>query len=226
MNRLSAKLLIAANLVVAFMIIFEKWGYYSVLLISWIEAMIIGLYGLGRMCVACWFGNPLGKRVGVKDGSSRVVLSLVLGGFFIAKFGGFSLGLGFLVALTPGFLADAEGADGLAAITEGLSSVGLGVVIAAALLFISHGVSFFQNYVAGHEYRRSNALVLLFKPYLRMVLVLVVLAAGFAVTSAFPQLYGTTAFAVGIVLIKIFVDTISHALEHRRTTTAEISTPS
>lgn len=216
MNQLSTKSLIAVNLIVAFVVIFQKWGYYSVLLIYWVEAMIIGLYGLGRMCVACWFGEPFGKRIGVKDGASRLALSLVLGGFYILKFGGFALGLGVLVALAPGFLADGASSQKWTEVTRGLNAVGAGVAIVAALLFISHGISFVSNFLRRREYKKSNVIVLLFGPYVRMILVLVVLAAGFGVTVIFPALYRTTAFAAGIVLVKLLADAVSHALEHHQ----------
>ncbi|MEJ2722561.1 MAG: DUF6498-containing protein [bacterium] len=216
MNRPSTISLVAANLLMALFVVSQRWGYYSVILIYWFEAMIIGVYGLARMCVACWFGNPLGKWIGMKDGASRFMLSLFLGWFYIVKFGGVAVGMGLLVALTPGFLTGDDGGDGLRAIAIGLENVGASALIAAAMFFVSHGVSFVYNFIGHNEYRHSNAIALLFRPYLRMVLVLVVLAGGFGAAFAFPELHRTTAFAAGIVLIKLLADVVSHYIEHGR----------
>lgn len=226
MNRISVISLIVANLIVAIVVTSEQWGYYSVLLVYWCEAMIVGLYSLGRMCVTCWFGDPFGKRVGMANGPSRLVLSMVLGAFFILKFGGFALGMGLCVSSIPSLLADGGSSGGFMEIMVGLEAVGVGVGVAAAILFVSHGVSFVLNFVGRAEYKRSNVLMLLFKPYLRMALVLVVLAVGFAGAVASPDLSRTTGFAVGVVLIKLLVDAASHVLEHRRRAALEASTAS
>jgi hypothetical protein len=223
MNRISTTALVSANLMVVLFAVSQRWGYYSVILIYWIEAMIIGVYGLGRMCVTCWFGDPLGKRVGVNDAGSRLMLSMVLGSLFVLKFGGFAIGMGLLVALTPGFLAGGQGSGGFMAIAEGLHEVGTGVLVAAAMLFVSHGVSFALNFIGQREYQQSNALALLFKPYLRMLLVLLVLAAGFSAASLMPELYEATGFAIGVLLVKLLADIASHHLEHRARRSLEYS---
>ncbi|MDX1440513.1 MAG: DUF6498-containing protein [Rubricoccaceae bacterium] len=226
MQRLPLISLILANLVVASAVLSQQWGYYYVLLIYWLEAVIIGFYGLGRMCTVCWFGEPFGTRVGVAGGLSRVMLSIFLGGFFIAKFGGFALGTGFWVTLTPSLLASEGGASGeFMQIAEGLEAVGGGVLFAAAILFLSHGISFVTNFIGRDEYKRSNAIVLLFKPYLRMALIVVVLVAGFATAVAVPGLSRTTTFVIAIVLLKLVADVVSHLWEHRRRAPVKAPTP-
>lgn len=216
MQKPSTAVLIAANLLVVVLALSQRWGYYSLILVCWFEAMIIGAYGLARMCVACWFGDPLGKRIGMADRGSRFMLSLFLGGFYILKFGGFALGMGLWVALTPGFLVGGDGGDGFRAVTDALSDVGPGVLFAAAVMFVSHGVSFITNFIGRGEYRRRNAIALLFGPYLRMILVLVVLAAGFAAALAVPELHRMTGFTAGVLLAKLVADALSHTIEHRR----------
>lgn len=215
MKRLSAISLVLANLVVAAIVLFEQWGYYAVLLVYWLEAMVIGFYALGRLAVACWFGEPLGRWIGMANAGSRVMLSLFAGGFFIVKFGGFAFGMGFLVALVPGFLADASGTDPMV-VTDALGSVGPGVATAAAVLLISHGISFVINFVGRGEYKHRNIVVILFEPYLRMVLVLVVLVAGVLGAAFLPALSHATGFAVAVILVKTAVDLVSHAIDHRR----------
>jgi len=215
-NYVSAISLVVANLIVAIVVITQKWGFYSVILVYWFEAVIIGLYNLLRMIVVCWFGEPLGRRMGVKDGLSRLVLSVVVGGFFIMKWGAFALGLGFLVASAPAFFAEAKDSEQLFSIMNALEAVGEGVLTAALVLLISHGVSFVLNFLIRGEYKRSNVLILLVKPYARMILVLVVMVLGFIATYYTNDLTGATGFAVAIVLVKLTVDLVSHAFEHRK----------
>jgi hypothetical protein len=207
--------LVAVNMFVAFAVVFQRWGYYPVLLTYWCEAMIIGVFGLARMCVACWFGNPFGRSIAMKDTLTRLVMSAILAGFFIAKFGGFALAMGFWVVATPGILADADDGRGLRMVAEALRGVGGAVGIAVVLLFVSHGFSFVANFVGQGEYRDRNAIALLFAPYLRMALMLVVLAAAFVVAMAVPEIHRETAFAVVVVVAKLLVDAASHRFEHR-----------
>jgi len=215
MNRITSAALVLANIVVAFVAVTQQWGYYSVILVYWWEAVIIGFYNLGRMFVVCMVGDPLGKRVGIEGAGARLVLAIVLGGFFIAKFGGFAIGLGLMVMGAPAMLAEGENPDDLAVIADGLTAVGGSVMTAAAMLFISHGISFFVNFLGRREFKRSNVLLLLFRPYARMVLMVVVLLLGLAAAAYFPALGRTTAFAVAIVLFKLLVDLASHKFEHR-----------
>jgi hypothetical protein len=221
MKRLSAISLVLANLVVAGIVLFEQWGYYAVLLVYWLESMVIGFYALGRLAVACWFGEPLGRWIGMANAGSRVMLSVFAGAFFIVKFGGFALGMGFLVALVPGYLAEATGTGDIKVVTDALGSVGPGVATAAALLFVSHGISFFVNFVGRDEYKHRNIVVILFEPYLRMVLVLVVLVAGVLGAAFLPALSHATGFAVAVILLKTVVDLVSHAIDHRRRASGE-----
>jgi len=177
--------------------------------------MIIGVYGLLRVCVSLWFGNPFGQRIGIANGASRFVFSVMIAGFYIVKYGGFALGMGLWVALTPGFLAHGTAGNELNHVLDALGSVGKDVLITAAILFVSHGVSFVLNFLRRGEYRRRNVIVLLFIPYARMFLVLVVLFGAFLTASYLPGLARSTAFALAVVLLKIPADLLAHLLEHR-----------
>jgi hypothetical protein len=208
--------LVVANLIVAFVAVSQRWGYYSIIMVYWWEAVIIGFYNLGRMFVVCLFGDPLGKRVGIESVLARLVLAIVLGGFFIVKFGGFAIGLGLMVMAAPAVLAQGDNSNDIVAIADGLDAVGAAVMTAVAMLFLSHGVSFLMNFLGRREFKRSNVLLLLFRPYARMVLMLIVLLLGFAAAAFVPALGRTTAFAVAIVLLKLLVDLASHKFDHRR----------
>lgn len=42
------------------------------LLVFWTEAVIIGIYGLLRLCVSFWFGNPFGLREKVPRAENQI----------------------------------------------------------------------------------------------------------------------------------------------------------
>ena len=214
-KHLSAISLIASNLVVAVIALLQQWGFFSLLMIYWFEAVTIGIYAVCRICVVCWFGEPLGRHIGVANTFTRIVLSIVAVTFFVVKFAGFALGLGFAIAVMPGMLVEDDGTSRFDAIVEALESAGPGLLTAWGSLLLSHGLSFVLNFVIRGEYKHTNAFKLLFLPYVRMSLVMVVLAGGFGALVAVPHLAPTAGFALGAIALKTLVDLISHRFEHR-----------
>src|SRR5678815_1883091 len=104
-SRLGLAALIAANLLVAVQALHWGWGYYQVLLIYWIEALIIGGSNVLRLLVVGLFGDqPFGAWVSrwVSFSFGSRLLGTFLGaGFFIFKFGGFALIAGFWLLMLP-----------------------------------------------------------------------------------------------------------------------------
>jgi hypothetical protein len=215
-RRYAATMLVGANLVVAAVAILGEWGYYAVLLVYWWEAVIVGFYNVGRMFVVCMAGEPLGRWIGFENGAARLLFALFLAGFFVIKFGGFALGVGLMALVVPGLLAEGGDSDELFVVAEGVENVGSDVLLAVAALFISHGVSFFVNFIGRREYRRTGILALLFWPYARVGLVFVAIMLGLFATMQAPDLAGTTVFAVAMIGLKILLDLASHVYEHSR----------
>ncbi|HKQ96849.1 MAG TPA: DUF6498-containing protein [Candidatus Polarisedimenticolia bacterium] len=216
MKRLPVVALVVANLFVAAETVRHEWGYYETLLIFWCEALVIGGYNLLRLLVvgfACEapFGETLSARIEMSPGF-RIFATLVGTGFYAIKFGGFALAVGFLVVALPAFSVP-EGAGGRQ-VLMGLKSAAPGVGWSTLVLLLSHGASFVVNFLRGGEYKRMPLFLLIFWPYMRMWLVLVVLAAGAVLMALFPGLVGATAFAVVMVLAKLLADLLSHTMEH------------
>ena len=65
MSRSALVALVIANAFVAFQAFRHEWGYYKVMLISWVEVVILGFYNVLRMLVvgvagaARWAPGPL-----------------------------------------------------------------------------------------------------------------------------------------------------------------------
>lgn len=214
-SRLAATALAVANLVVLAVAGFQKWGYEFLLATVWWETVIIGFYNVGRILIVCLFGDPLGKKIGFANAGARLVFALIVAGFFAVKFGGFALGLGLFVMLTPAAFATG-GTHDLHAAVEAAQPVAGMVLPVVAVLFVSHGISFVQNFIRRREYRQSGILMLLFWPYARLALMLPVVLLGFAATRMIPALARTTLFTAAVILLKLFVDYATHRIEHRR----------
>jgi hypothetical protein len=111
----------------------------------------------------------------------------------------------------PAFPADFFGgiADG-----SGLGAIELGpVLLGAVVLFVSHGVSFFWNYVAQGEYRRTSPVERMFAPYGRVVVLHVAIVLG-----AMPVLLLGSPIGLLVVLVvgKTILDLFLHLREHAR----------
>ena len=90
------------------------------------------------------------------------------------------------------------------------------ILFAGIALAISHGVSFWWNYLHGGEYRRVSAAQLMFAPYSRLlVLHMTIILAAVAIGTTGAQ---SAAVAI-LVLIKIAIDIGLHLAEHRRAAT-------
>lgn len=215
MSRLAAAALALANLVMLFVAAFQKWGYEILLSTIWWETVIIGFYNAGRIFVVCMFGEPLGKWISFANAGSRLFVALGLIGFFVLKFGGFALALGLLVLLAPAALTTGGDTHNLVAAADAAQAVGPIVFPVVVALFLSHGVSFVQNYIRRREYERSGVLLLLFWPYARLAGLLLIVLLGLAATRTVPGLAQTPLFTVGVILLKLVVDVATHRLEHR-----------
>lgn len=218
-SRTALVALILANLFVALQTLLHEWGYYQTILLFWLEVVILGSYNVLRLLVVGVFGAaPLGawaaQWVDLGSRFNRLVFTAIGVGFFVVKFGSFALAIGIFVLLLPAALVP-EGERGGAAIHRALIAAGPGLLVAAAALVLSHGVSFVRNFLVGREYERLNILGLAFWPYARMSFVGGVLLLGIAIARLWPGLGRQTAFALVMVLLKLGADAVSHVLEHR-----------
>jgi hypothetical protein len=214
---LSVIALVIANLLVALQALRHEWGYYETLLIYWGEALIIGGYNVLRLIMVGLaseqpFGSWASKWVEFSPGF-RIVATLVGTGFFIVKFGTFALIVGMLVVAMPGY--SAEGGTAGRQVWAGLTAAGPGVAVALGALTLSHGASFVRNFVMRREYAHLSLFGLVFWPYLRLSLVVMVLAFGLIVARVWQGLGSVTTFAAAMVLAKLAADLVTHILEHQ-----------
>lgn len=211
---ISTASLIGANLTPLVGVLFFGWDAGTMVVLYWSENLIVGFYSILRMALAS-----------VKpEKAAAHVWKLVLGPFFCFHFGGFCAihGVFVLAFFYPESLTglDDRGWPGP------LFVLGMGVSVASRLvrnlppgaiwtlasLFVSHGVSFVENYLLGGEYRTTNPGDQMSRPYARVAIMHVTLLLG-----ALPVLLlGTPAAMVAIlVLIKLCLDLYFHRRSHR-----------
>ena len=79
-------------------------------------------------------------------------------------------------------------------------------------LFISHGISFMENYIMGREYKATTLKKLMNQPYRRIVVMhIAILAGGFFVL----MLDSPMPLLIILVLLKIFFDLHLHSKSHK-----------
>ena len=219
-SRLGLVVLVVANLAIGLLAATRRWGYYQMVLIYWLEALIIGGYNVLRLLVVGMFGDQpfgawLSRNIAFAFPFSRYFYTLLGTGFFAFKFGVFSLGVGMLVMALPAAFAPAGDSQAVHAF-RALKAAGPGAGYAVGMLVLSHGVSFVRNFLMGREYQRMSIPGLIFWPYLRMCLVALVLGIGYLFASLVPGAAGSLVFGTVMVLLKTIADGASHLLEHRR----------
>lgn len=200
--------LIAANLVPLIGVFLLGWDAAFIVLLYWMENIVVGIYNVIKMVV-------------LKIYSRATILELIFFIlFFCFHFGAFCAGHGvLLVALfdighpTVLSVQHETWPNLLQAILTPLRRVPLSEpALPVVFLFLSHGMSFVQNYLGKKEYGVLTAPRLMLRPYQRVVILhLVVIAAAIPVT----MLGSPVVLLCLLVLLKTGVDVFFHRREHR-----------
>lgn len=213
-DRFSTASLIGANLTPLVGVLFFGWDAATIIALYWAENLIVGFYSILRMAVAS-----------VKpEKAAAHVWKLFLAPFFCFHFGGFCVihgifVLAFFYPETPAKIDDLGWPGPLFVLGLGVSvashlvrNLPPGAIWTLASLFVSHGVSFVENYLLGGEYRTTNPGDQMSRPYARVAIMHVTLLLG-----ALPVLLlGTPAAMVAIlVIIKLCLDLYFHRRSHR-----------
>ncbi len=183
---LSVLALIAVNLLPIGGVLFFDWSVFDVLLLFWAENLIIGAFNVARMVTL------------LKREKRRNMFFLIP--FFCFHYGMFTLvHLIFLLAM---FAPD-----------NGESSRSGTLLWPLLGLVVSHGLSFFQNFIGQQEYKHISEQQLMSDPYGRIVIMhITILAGGFVIMQLGEPVYAL----VLLVALKIVIDVAMHLRSHRR----------
>ena len=223
--------LIVANAIPLVGVLFFRWSLLTILVVYWVENGIVGLWNVPKILLAQ--GSIVPARPGLPSSVAAAFRSGRLPGagraglamFFLVHYGLFWLAHGFFVLNLPAFAS--FGASVLEPCLDSFSFPDAGaacapgpfgglvepsVAIAAVALFLSHGASFFLNYLGRREYLTASPPAQMFAPYGRVVVlhVTIILGAFVAVFIGAP-----TGALVVLVILKTAYDLGLHLREHR-----------
>ncbi|MEC5125567.1 DUF6498-containing protein [Verrucomicrobiales bacterium BCK34] len=191
----SAAFLIAANLIPLIGAFFFNWDVLDIVLVYWGENFVVGFYAILRILT-------------VKEGAvetSGLAAKIFFACFFFIHYGGFCAGHG--VFVLSFFAPEVVGTrEAMLLLTEGMKWT-------LPALFISHGYSFYHNYLGSGENARTRLGDEMFAPYPRLIVLHVaVIVGGFAVQKAGQPLY----LLLILVLGKTYFDWKLHNKEHKK----------
>lgn len=185
----SAVLLIIANLIPLWGVLFLGWELFDVMFLYWLESAIIGFFFILR------FFHVAG------------VLSVILIPFFVFHYGMF-MGVHFIFIYA---LFGEQGSVGFPNLAI-LVSLIRPIWPAFGALVVSHGFSYVYNFLGNKEYRTYTPENLMSAPYRRIIIMHVTIIFGGFATMALGTPVAALALLIGI---KLLVDVWAHTKEHK-----------
>jgi hypothetical protein len=220
--RWSAVALVLANAVPLVGVLAWGWSVSSVVILYWFENVVIGVINVLRMMLAAPAAGAL-DLPGTDAADVRLPgavshgMKLFLVPFFIVHYFGFCAGHGIFVFSMfgddDGYFAPESGMNPFTVLHRAIEIFSTPLAAAAAILALSHAISFVQNYLIGGEFRRLSPATLMHMPYGRIVVLhLTILFGGLAVEALGQPVW----LVVVLVVIKTAVDLRMHLAEHRK----------
>lgn len=189
----SSILLILANLVPVAGTVFLGWRLSDVMVLYWAESAVVGFWNLVKIAViGRWFALLAGPFFLGHFGAFMAVHFLFIYGIFVEGFGRGG-------SSTGGDLGD-------------VAALFVSLWPALLALFVSHGLSFFANFIGRGEYRGRVIKDQMGEPYSRIVFMHLVLIFG----GGLSLVLGSPAPVILIVIaLKIVFDLRGHLKQHR-----------
>lgn len=207
--------LLIANAIPLWGVIFLDWDAFYIVLLYWAENLVIGFYNVLKMAFAA-VPNPIAN-----------LGKLFLIPFFIIHYGGFTAIHGFFVLALfhkgqgpsmdgmnwPCFLVFVQILFNVSKYMYSVVPTQVKLVVLA--LFLSHGVSFVQNYLLKGEYKTARPDKLMGSPYGRVFVMHIAIIAGGFLTMAVGS---PVLLLIVLVILKTVLDVNLHNREHKKAT--------
>jgi hypothetical protein len=200
--------LIVANLIPLVGVLFFGWNVWMILIVYWLENGVVGVFNILKMLKAEGAPGDASANLRMNGRPVNDVAKAGLIPFFIVHYGIFWAVHGVFVFTLPLFGSmETDAVD----MTTGFEP--LTIPFAVLALSVSHGISYWFNFVKGGEYRRVSAAGQMFAPYGRLVVLHVtIIIGGMAIA-----ITGAPAAVVAIlVVLKTTLDVGFHLAEHRK----------
>ncbi|HEY4518704.1 MAG TPA: DUF6498-containing protein [Candidatus Paceibacterota bacterium] len=187
---ISTLALIISNCVPLVGVLFFHWDQIPILMLYWFENVAIGFYTLLKLR---------------KVGDTKYTI------FFLLHYGLFTYGhfqfLFVMLSITSFFTPHPR------LPSEFGMKFFSGLAIPTMALFVSHGISYWKNFIENKEYRRVTARQLLFAPYPRILAMQATILVGAALTLFLQKPFGAL---IVLIFAKILIDVIAHNREHNK----------
>ena len=199
--------LVLVNLAPLIGVIWFDWDVAALVVLYWSENLILGFYTICKMLLV----SPIG--------------GLFSSAFFLIHFGGFCAvhGLFIMALLVDDNMSFLEGESWplflvfvqllVEVVRKVLSYAPPAWLVAFMALYISHGISFFQNFVLGGERESATIHKLMGEPYGRIVVLhIAIIFGGMAIMALGENL----ALLLLLVVLKLGMDIGLHRRQHRK----------
>jgi hypothetical protein len=201
--------LVVANAIPLIGVLFLGWSVWNILVIYWLENGIVGGFNVLKIARAQGPDESLLGRmtISVNGRPASAMAKAALIPFFCLHYGLFWVVHGVFVLMLPLFAGMSDQPLG-SSMTLSAGSI----LFAVIALAVSHGLSFWLNFLRGGEYRRVTAAGQMFAPYRRLIaLHLTIIFGAMAILVT-----GAPAAAIAVlVAVKIALDLGLHLAEHR-----------
>lgn len=195
-SRVSIVALVVANLMPLLGVLYFSWNLFAILLLFWLENAVIGFYTLLKIAKATAPAKSPIRYSGI-GGQGATHRRGAYFAFFFVHYGMFTFVHGIFVFQ---FFRD-----------ELMPEFHLGIALLG--LLVSHGLSYYLNFVGRGEFKNVSPDKVMFSPYKRVVVMhltillggMIVMATGISVMSLFV-----------LVGVKILIDIGAHLFEHKK----------
>lgn len=185
--------LIGANLTPLAGVWFLGWHLGEVMVLFWAESAVIGFWNVIKLGI-------VGKWA-----------ALLAAPFFVGHFGGFMAG--HFLFIYYFFVRGIEAAGPEPGVSAALLDLFIPLWPALTALFISHGVSFFTNYLGQREYLDMDLKTQMSEPYKRIIVMHITIIIGGFLTML---LRTPEAALLLLIALKTAADLSAHRKEHAR----------
>lgn len=196
--------LVIVNLIPIIGVALFDWSSFHILIAYWAENIVIGLSTILKFATV----RPVGGLTSQPPLPS-VIIRLYLGIFFTLHFGLFTAVHGLFVFGVMNMVGGAPDFQ------SAIPVVGSMVVF----FLVSHGASFWFNYIQQGEYRRLDPVQILISPYGRVVVMHLTLLIGVFLVAVSTALSGSALASCLIVMLKTGLDYFFHQRQHRHSET-------
>lgn len=215
--------LVGVNIIPFGWVFYGKWSVANLILFYWLETLVIGFYNVLKIRKAVLpitsSEENLMKRQLFGRFFDKVSRDSILKLFFIQySFILFVYGIFLFAFIVPVFLV--EGQNYIAKITAVASSAGTGFsfLLSFFAFFVSHGISYFTNFIGTKEYLKFSPARQMLQPYERIIAMHFFVVVGAIILGNLhnlglgPQNIFFTIIA--FILVKFLADLASHIKEH------------